>query len=152
MADALSPDLRRRVVAAVADGLSHAGAAERFQVSASSVSRWRALEREKGDVRPAAMGGDRKSHRVDAHSQAILAALGPERDRTIDEVRAVLREENGLVFSFGAIQRFFVRHAITRKKDRTCLRAGTGGCPEAAGRLVRRPRRPRSDAVGVHRW
>ena len=83
MADALSPDLRRRVVAAVADGLSHAAAAERFQVSASSVSRWRALLREKGDVRPAAMGGDRKSHRVDAHSQAILAALGPERDRTI---------------------------------------------------------------------
>jgi hypothetical protein len=30
-------------------------------------------------------------------------------------VRAVLRDQ-GLVFGFGAIQRFFKRHAITRKK------------------------------------
>lgn len=84
-------------------------------MSASSISRWRALEREQGDARPKAMGGDQKSHHVDAHKDAIMAALGPERDRTIDEVRAVLREQ-GLVFGFGAIQRFFKRHAITRKK------------------------------------
>lgn len=115
MAGSLSYDLRRRVLAAVAEGLSHRAAAERFAVSASSISRWRALERERGD-RPKAMGGDQKSHRVDAHAPAILAALGPDRDRTIDEVRAVLREDNGLVFGFGAIQRFFKRHAIRRKK------------------------------------
>lgn len=116
MAGSLSFDLRRRALAAVAEGLSHRAAAERFAVSASSISRWRALERERGDARPKTMGGDQKSHRVDAHKNAILAALGPECDRTIDEVRAILRDENGLVFGFGAIQRFFKRHAITRKK------------------------------------
>jgi hypothetical protein len=63
------------------------------------------------------MGGDQKSHRVDAHKEAVLEALGPERDRTIDEVRAIL-SERGLVFGFGATQRFFVRHSITRKKRR----------------------------------
>lgn len=115
MARSLSYDLRRRVLAAVAGGLSHRAAAARFAVSASSISRWRALEREQGDARPKAMGGDQKSHHVDAHKDAIMAALGPERDRTIEEVRAVLREQ-GLVFGFGAIQRFFKRHAITRKK------------------------------------
>lgn len=113
MAGLLSYDLRRRVLAAVAEGLSHRAAAERFAVSASSISRWRALERKKGDARPKVIGGDQKSHRVDAHMTAIL---GPERDRTIDEVRAILRDEKGLVFRFGAIQRFFERHAITRKK------------------------------------
>jgi transposase len=118
MAGSLSYDLRRRVLAAVAEGLSHRAAAARFAVSAASISRWRALERERGDARPKAMGGDQKSHRVDAHKDAIVAALGPERDRTIDEVRAILREEKGLVFGFGAIQRFFKRHAITRKKRR----------------------------------
>lgn len=116
MAGSLSYDLRRRVLAAVSEGLSHRAAAERFAVSASSISRWRALERERGDARPKAMGGDQKSHHVEVHAPAILAALGPERDRTIDEVRAILRDEKGLVFGFGAIQRFFKRHAITRKK------------------------------------
>ena len=37
------------------------------------------------------------------------------RDATIEEVRASLAEQ-GLVFGFGTIQRFFARHAITRKK------------------------------------
>jgi hypothetical protein len=47
--------------------------------------------------RPRAIAGDQKSHHVDAHSEAILEAFGPERDRTIEEVRAALREP-GLIF------------------------------------------------------
>lgn len=54
MAKALSLDLRTRVLAAVASGLSHRQAGERFDVSAASVSRWRAREREQGDPRPKA--------------------------------------------------------------------------------------------------
>ena len=46
MSKALSLDLRSRVLAAVAGGLSHRAAAERFGVSAASVSRWRVLQRE----------------------------------------------------------------------------------------------------------
>lgn len=115
MSKALSVDLRARVVAAVRSGATHREAAERFGVSAASVSRWRALEREQGDVRPRALGGDRRSARIDAHKAAIVAALGPEADRTIEEVRQVLKEQ-GLVFGFGSLQRFFKRHAITRKK------------------------------------
>ena len=41
MPRALSPDLRVRVFAAVAQGLSHRQAGERFGVSAASVSWWR---------------------------------------------------------------------------------------------------------------
>jgi hypothetical protein len=44
-----------------------------------------------------------------------MAALGPGKDATIEEVRAILAKQ-GLGFGFGTIQRFFVRHAITRKK------------------------------------
>ena len=46
---ALSLDLPVRVVAAVASGLTHREASERFGVSAASVSRWRALERAHGE-------------------------------------------------------------------------------------------------------
>ena len=53
MSKALSLDLRERALVAVRDeGLTHRQAATRFRVSAASISRWRALEREKGDVRP----------------------------------------------------------------------------------------------------
>jgi transposase len=151
MAGSLPFDLRRRVLAAVADGLSLRAAAARFAVSASSISRWRALEREQGDARPKAIGGDQKSHRVDAHEDAIFTALGPERGRTIDEVRVVLRDEKGLAFGFGAIQRFFRRHAVTRKKDRARRRAKPPGHPEATRGLVRWPTRPRSRAPRLHR-
>lgn len=115
MSKALSLDLRVRVLAAVAGGMTHRAAGERFGVSAASVSRWRTREREQGDARPKALGGDRKSHRIEAHAEAVLAARGPARDRTIQEMRHVLVEQ-GLVFGFGTLQRFFARHGITRKK------------------------------------
>jgi transposase len=115
MSKALSLDLRVRVLAAVVAGMTHRAVGERFGVSAASVSRWRTREREQGDARPKALGGDRKSHRIEAHKDTIIAALGPDRDRTIEEMRRTLAEQ-GLVFGFGTLQRFFTRHKITRKK------------------------------------
>lgn len=63
MSKALSLDVRVRVLAAVAQGLSHREAGEQFGVSASSLSRWRKLSREQGVARPKALGGDRRSGR-----------------------------------------------------------------------------------------
>lgn len=56
-------------------------------MSAASVSRWQVLERDHGDVRPKALGGDRRSSRIDAHKEVIMAALGPQAGRSIEEVR-----------------------------------------------------------------
>ena len=116
MAKALSVDLRRRVVVAVIDEkLSHREAAERFKVSAASVSRWRALERERGSVQPGPLGGDRKTHAVESHAATILEVFETRRDMAIEELRAELRER-GLSFGYGTLWRFFKRHAYTRKK------------------------------------
>ena len=115
MAKPLSMDLRGRVLAAVAGGLSGRQAGKRFGVSASSVSRWRGRAREQGDARPKPQGGDRKSHRIDAHEATILALLEEVPDTTIEELRHSLSEK-GLVFGFGTIRRFFARHQLTRKK------------------------------------
>ena len=115
MTKSLSVDLRVRVLAAVSAGSSHREAAERFGVSAASVSRWRALAREQGDPRPNPRGGDRRSAHIEAHREAVLAALGPDKDVTINEVRGALAQK-GLTFGFGTIQRFFARNGITRKK------------------------------------
>lgn len=121
MAKALSVDLRERVLSAVADGLSHRAAAERFGVSAASVSRWRTLAREQGDVQPKALGGDRRSGRVTAQAALIRALLAETPDITIDEMRLALAER-GHIFGYGAIQRFFKRHRLTRKKRQAMQR------------------------------
>lgn len=51
MSKALSVNLRVRVLAAVAVGLTHRQARERFGVSPASISRWRELKRNQGDAR-----------------------------------------------------------------------------------------------------
>ena len=75
MAKSLSFDLRSRVLAAIADGLSCRQAAARFEVSASSAIRWKALRQAGGNGRPKPQGGDRLSRRTDAHASLIAAAL-----------------------------------------------------------------------------
>ena len=97
MVKALSVDLRTRVVAAVAAGASHREAAGRFGVSAASVSRWRALEREKGDVRPGPLGGDRRSARIEAQAELILALLAETPDITVEELRLALVERGSFL-------------------------------------------------------
>jgi transposase len=64
MSKALSLDLRTRVLASIAGGLSCRQAAQRFGVSASSAIRWRALECIQGDARPKALGAVGISPRV----------------------------------------------------------------------------------------
>ena len=115
MVKALSVDLRRRVLAAVSEGASHREAAARFGVSAASVSRWRTLERETGDIRPGPLGGDRRSARVEAQAELILALLAETPDITVEELRLALIER-GHSFGYGTLRRFFARRRITRKK------------------------------------
>ena len=115
MSKALSLDLRLRVLAAVSEGLSHRAAAARFGVSAASVSRWRGRAVVQGDPRPRALGGDRRSGRIEAHSDVILGVLVETPDITIEELRHLLTRR-GLDFGYGTVQRFLVRHKMTRKK------------------------------------
>ena len=117
MSKALSVDLRTRVLAAVAQGATHREAAARFGVSAASISRWRGLERLRGDVRPGPLGGDRRSGRIEAQAEMILQLLDAMRDATIAELRHALGER-GQRFGYGTLRRFFQRHRITRKKRR----------------------------------
>ena len=115
MSNALSLDLRIRVLEAVAEGSRHREAAERFGVGAASVSRWRALARAQGDPSPKAQGGDRRSGRIEAQAGLIRSLLEDRPDITIEELRRALAKR-GQAFGYGTIRRFFQRHALTRKK------------------------------------
>jgi transposase len=126
MSKALSVDLRVRVLAAVADGASHREAAARFGVSPASVSRWRRLEREQGNPKPGALGGDRRSGRIEAPAALIRQLLDEMSDATVEELRQV-PGARGYWFGYGTLQRFFRRHRIRRKKT---AHAAEQDCPD----------------------
>jgi transposase len=115
MSKALSVDLRERVVRAVAAGASCRAAAARFGVSASSAIRWCTRLGETGSVMPGALGGDRRSGRIEAHAAQILALVARTPDLTLAELRAVLAE-SGVVVGMASLWRLLGRHRITRKK------------------------------------
>ncbi len=146
----LSFDLRSRVLAAVDGGLSCRQAAERFGVSPSSAIRWSALRRAGGDGRPKLVGGDRLSHKTEAHADLIHAALAEVPDITLPELKARLAQQGAQV-SVSALWRFCRRHKITRKKDGACRRAGPPRSSQAARGVVRGPTGSRSRAVDLHR-
>ena len=89
----LSVDLRQRVLDAVAAGATHREAGQRLSVSAASVSRWKAQQRASSTLAPKPRGGDRRSAGTDQHKQAILEALGPDKDRTLEEIREILAQQ-----------------------------------------------------------
>jgi transposase len=125
MAKALSIDLRERVLKAVDGGLSCRQAADRFEVSASSAIRWRDRRRKEGDCGPKALGGDRRSGRIEAYAALILSLIDEKPDMTLAELQARLAEKR-IGAGIGTLWRFFKRRGITRKKRRRMLPSRTG--------------------------
>jgi transposase len=123
--------------------LTPGSAVGRRVVSVSSVIRRDAQRRVTGSFEPKPQGGDTRSRRIAARHAAVMAAFEEARDRSLEEVRARLAER-GVAASGSALSRFFQRHGMRRKKDRTCGRAGPRARRERAPRLVRRAARSRS--------
>jgi transposase len=74
-------------------------------------------ERREGDIRPKLQGGDRHSHRIEAHAELILSAVAAKSDITLAELRERLKER-GVAVVIGTLWRLFKRRKITRKKSR----------------------------------
>ncbi|MYL99554.1 IS630 family transposase [Novosphingobium sp. FGD1] len=112
---ALSMDLRTRLLAAVDSGSSCRAAADRFGVAPSTAVRWRAQQRETGDIAPKPRGGDMRSRRMEERAADILAIWEERRDITLEELRLALADK-GMVVSVAGLHRFFVRRGLTQKK------------------------------------
>ena len=111
----LSNDLRLRVVLAIENGLSRRAAAAKFDVSVASAVRWHQRYKRTGSVEPDAVGGDRHSHRVEAHAARVLGWIDAQRDLTLVEIADRLAEE-GHVFAPATIWRLLDCHNYTVKK------------------------------------
>jgi transposase len=119
----LSSDLRLRVISAVEGGMTRRAAAERFGVAASTAVRWVHQWRQTGSVEPRPQGGDKRSHRIGAHADEILALVEEIPDMTLAEIATHLEEAHGLRVAQSTVWRFFERRGVTLKKNRTRQRA-----------------------------
>lgn len=133
MPRAYSQDLRERLIGAVDGGLSARSASRLFGVSESTGIKWVARWRRTGTVAAKRVGGHKRSP-LDAHAALLLGLIGEQPDLSIEEIRARLRREHGIVAGHGSIWRFFDRHGVSFKKNRGRRRAGP----------ARRGRRPAS--------
>ena len=115
MGQPLSMDLRRRLLAAIDDGMSCRAAAARFGVAPSTAIRWQDQRRTTGNFAPKPQGGDMRSRRVEERRAEILAVWEARKDISLEELRASL-VEIGLTVSVAGLHRFFVRRGMTRKK------------------------------------
>jgi transposase len=124
MAEPLSADLRKRLVASVEGGASRRAVADRFGVVASTVTKLVQRLKRTGSLEPARQGGDRRSARVEAHAEEILALVARRPDITLEEIAAHLDEAHGETFVVSTIWRCLDRHGVTFKKNRARQRAG----------------------------
>ena len=122
MRRAYCEDLRRRVIGAVEAGASCRQAAKRYEIGESTAIRWMARWRRTGSAAARPQGGDRRSHRIEAHAALILGAVEERADITLAELAEHVQSEAGARFSIGTVWRFFRRRGITLKKRRAMRR------------------------------
>lgn len=136
MTKPLSLDLRERVIDAITGGMSCRAAAARFGIAPSAAVKWHRLWRETGSVAPRRQGGDRRSGRIEALGEAILAMVGAASDITLAEIAERLEHEHGERFAPSTVHRFFRRRGWSFKKSpatrasriaRTCARRARPG-------------------------
>ena len=119
MTRALSNDLRVRVIDAVEGGMSRRAAAKRFGVAVSTAIKWVGRWRKTGSRQPRPQGGDKRSHRIEAHSEEILALVDGTPDMILAEIVVHLERTHNLRVAQSTVWRFLERHNVTFKKNGT---------------------------------
>lgn len=123
MTKPLSPDLRLRVVGAIDAGMSRRASADRFGLAPSVAIKLYELWQRTGSVEPRPQGGDKRSKRIEAHAEVILALVAEAPDITLAEIAERLERDHGERFVPSVIHRFFARRGLTFKKNRARQRA-----------------------------
>ena len=72
---------------------------------------------------PKPMGGDRHSHRMEAHAAEVLGLIDKTPDITIAEIAAHLEVTHGLKVAQSTVWRLLDRHGMTFKKNSARKRA-----------------------------
>lgn len=117
MVRAISVDLRERAVRALLAGTLMAEVAARFDVSISSLSRWKRLVLTGQPLTPKPRSG--RPRLVRAEDEAALrqqVAAAP--DATLDRHRALWAQSHGVLLSNPTMSRVFTRLGLSLKRKR----------------------------------
>jgi transposase len=114
MARALSGDLRSRVLAASAGGMSARSAAARFGIGISTAIAWISSARQ-GQLKPARQGRPGGS-RLDVHEAFIVGLIEASKDITLNEMVARLADERGVQIGRSALDVWLGKRGWTFKK------------------------------------
>jgi transposase len=115
---AYSDDLRRRVVAAVDDGLARAEVARVFRVSLPTIKRWLRRRRETGGLAPLPRPGA-PAVKMAALRAGLLPQLEAHPDATLEQHCAWWEEAHGMRVSTATMSRAITGHfGWTHKKSR----------------------------------
>jgi transposase len=112
-----SLDLRERVVAAVAGGMSRRAAAEHYQVGEATAIRWVKLAAHNGTPAALPMGGKRPFTLAD-QADWIRARLAEKPDLTGRELLAEL-QQRGIAVSYYGVWHFLDHLGLSFKKNRS---------------------------------
>lgn len=110
-----SLDLRQRIVAAVEAGASTKEAAERFEVSLSSIKRYCKQWRETSSLEPKARPGRRRKLTAEA-LEDLRRQVAEHKDATLSEHCDLLFERSGVQLGISSMWRLLAKLEITRKK------------------------------------
>jgi transposase len=133
----LSGDLRVRFGRALDRGLSARAAARLLEVSAATGVRWAQAWRATGAIEPGKVGGHMRPL-LEGERDWLVARIERDRDATLHELLAMLREERGVVVSCDTLWRYLKRCGKTFKKRRSSPRSRIGpmwcaGVPAGSG-------------------
>ena len=116
MAKPYSLDFRTNVVAQVANGLTHAAAAELNGIVSSTVTKWCGRQRATGSPEAKAMGGHRPWKLANERAW-LLARIAEKPDLTLHALLAELEERRDVVVCCDTLWRFLKREGISFKKN-----------------------------------
>jgi transposase len=149
MAAPYSLDLRERVVAAVAAGVSRKQAAAHYQVSHSSAIRWTKREAETGSPAALPMGGKKPFTLADEEAW-IRARVAEKPDLTGRELLAELNQR-GIEVSYYGVWHFLDHVGLSFKKKPPRQRAGSRRRRAAAAAMAAAPEQGHRRTADFHR-
>ena len=113
---ALSEDIRSRVVEFVEDGGTRREAARKFRISPSSAVRFVSQWRRERSLKAKPQGGDRR-RKLARWRNEIVAIVEDKPDITMPELAAVMAEQHKLSIAPASLSRFLCRLGYTYKKN-----------------------------------
>lgn len=119
-----SRDLRERFGRALDRGLSARAAADLFEVSPATGVRWAQAWRRTGAIEAGKVGGHKRC-KLEPEREWLLVRI-TQKDVTLHELRAMLREERGVVVACDTLWRYLKRLGKTFKKRPSSARSKTG--------------------------